>query len=141
MCLIFFLFPELPGHKSQEEFFSLACLFFQLSVGQAMAYYNIRKSRERENSVKVLGSQYELFKKVSKQKSSSKFKESLLAETFEKFRTRRMTVRLLEGASYRLKPLATLHFQEELGGVSCLRWSPEGDAVAIGLYSGDLKVQ
>lgn len=106
-----------------------------------MAYYNSRKSRERENSVKIHGSQYELLKKVSKQKSSSKFKESLLAETFEKFRTRRMTVRLLEGASYRLKPLATLHFQEELGGVSCLRWSPEGDAVAIGLYSGDLKVQ
>lgn len=106
-----------------------------------MAYYSNRKSiRERENSVKIHGSQYELFKKVSKQKSSSKFKESLLAETFERFRTRRMTVRMVEGASYRLRPLATLHFHEELGGVSCLRWAPEGDAVAIGLYSGDLKV-
>lgn len=97
-------------------------------------------SMDRENSVKVHGSQFELFKKISKQKSSSKFKESLLAETFEKFRTRRMTVKMVEGASYRLKPLTTLHFREEFGGISCLRWSPEGDTLAVGFYSGDLKV-
>lgn len=114
---------------------------FAIRVLTTMAAHFNRKSRDRENSVKILGSQYDLFKKVSKQKSSSKFKESLLAETFERFRTQRMAVRMMEGASYRLKPLSTLHFREELGGVSCLRWSPEGDAVAIGLYSGDLKVQ